>query len=152
MKINKERLKEVAKKHLKVEKNQLIPYAVATVAAGIVVYQAVNPRVEIVEKKVEVEKIVDRNKTTKRRTVKPDGTVIETVINDESTTKTDTSTSVVSSPLPQYSLGIDYMVPKSYADPTAYTIRGGMRLGDTPFHLDMGAGLSRFTIGVRFEF
>ena len=152
MKINKEKLKEVAKKHLKVEKNQLIPYAVATVAAGIVVYQSLNPRVQIVEKRVEVEKVVDRNKTTKRRTVKPDGTVIETVINDESTTKTDTSTSVVSSPLPKYSLGVDYTIPRPYTDPTAYNIRAGMRLGDTPFSLDLGAGVTRFTVGIRFEF
>ena len=152
MKINKERVKELAKKHLKLERSQLLPYVIAIAASGTVVYMSLNPRVEVVEKRVEVEKVVDRNKTTKRKETRPDGTVIETVINDESTTKTDTSTSVVSAPLPQYSLGIDYTIPKSYADVTAYTIRGGMRLGDTPFHLDMSAGLNRFTIGVRFEF
>ena len=152
MKIDKDKLKELAKKQLKLEKSQLLPYVIAIGASATVVYMALNPRVEVVEKRVEVEKVVDRNKTTKRKETRPDGTVIETVINDESTTKTDTSESVVSSPLPQYSLGIDYTVPKSYADPTAYTIRAGMRLGDTPFHLDMGAGLGRFTIGVRFEF
>jgi len=152
MKIDKQRLKELAKKQLKLEKSQLLPYVIAIGSSATVVYMALNPRVEVVEKKVEVEKVVDRNKTTKRRTVKPDGTVIETIINDESTTKTDTSTSVVSSPLPKYSLGIDYTVPKSYADPTAYTFRAGMRLGDTPFHLDLGANMTRFTVGVRFEF
>lgn len=152
MKINKERVKELAKKHLRLEKSQLLPYVIAIGASATVVYMALNPRVEVVEKRVEVEKVVDRNKTTKRKETRPDGTVIETVINDESTTKTDTSESVVSSPLPQYSLGIDYTVPKSYADPTAYTIRAGMRLGDTPFHLDLGAGVTRFTVGIRFEF
>jgi hypothetical protein len=152
MKIDKQRLKELAKKHLKVDKNQLLPYVIAIGASATVVYMALNPRVEVVEKRVEVEKVVDRNKTTKRKETRPDGTVIETIINDESTTKTDTSSSVVSSPLPQYSLGIDYTIPKSYADPTAYTIRGGMRLGDTPFSLDLGAGITRFTVGIRFEF
>jgi len=152
MKIDKQRLKELAKKQLKLEKSQLLPYVIAIGASVTVVYMALNPRVEVVEKRVEVEKVVDRNKTTKRKETRPDGTVIETVINDESTTKTDTSESVVSSPLPQYSLGIDYTIPKSYADPTAYTIRAGMRLGDTPFHLDMGAGITRFTVGIRFEF
>jgi len=152
MKIDKQRLKELAKKQLKLEKSQLLPYVIAIGASATVVYMALNPRVEVVEKRVEVEKVVDRNKTTKRKETRPDGTVIETVINDESTTKTDTSESVVSSPLPQYSLGIDYTIPKSYADPTAYTIRAGMRLGDTPFHLDLGAGVTRFTVGIRFEF
>ena len=152
MKISKEKVKELAKKHLKVEKNQLLPYVTAIGASATVVYMALNPRVEVVEKRVEVEKVVDRNKTTKRKETRPDGTVIETVINDESTTKTDTNSSIVSSPLPKYSLAIDYTLPRPYTDPTAYTIRGGMRLGDTPFHLDMSAGLNRFTIGVRFEF
>ncbi|NBW41971.1 hypothetical protein EBR25_13370 [bacterium] len=152
MKISKEKVKELAKKHLKVEKNQLLPYVIAIGASATVVYMALNPRVEVVEKRVEVEKVVDRNKTTKRKETRPDGTVIETVINDESTTKTDTNSSIVSSPLPKYSLAIDYTLPRPYTDPTAYIIRGGMRLGDTPFHLDMSAGLNRFTIGVRFEF
>ena len=152
MKIDKQRLKELAKKQLKLEKSQLLPYVIAIGSSATVVYMALNPRVEVVEKRVEVEKVVDRNKTTKRKETRPDGTVIETVINDESTTKTDTNSSIVSSPLPKYSLAIDYTLPRPYTDPTAYTIRGGMRLGDTPFHLDMSAGLNRFTIGVRFEF
>ena len=152
MKIDKQRLKELAKKQLKLEKSQLLPYVIAIGSSATVVYMALNPRVEVVEKRVEVEKVVDRNKTTKRKETRPDGTVIETVINDESTTKTDTNSSIVSSPLPKYSLAIDYTLPRPYTDLTAYTIRGGMRLGDTPFHLDMSAGLNRFTIGVRFEF
>lgn len=152
MKIDKDKLKELAKRQLKLEKSQLLPYVIAIGASATVVYMALNPRVEVVEKRVEVEKVVDRNKTTKRKETRPDGTVIETVINDESTTKTDTNSSIVSSPLPKYSLAIDYTLPRPYTDLTAYTIRGGMRLGDTPFHLDMSAGLNRFTIGVRFEF
>ena len=152
MKIDKDKLKELAKRQLKLEKSQLLPYVIAIGASATVVYMALNPRVEVVEKRVEVEKVVDRNKTTKRKETRPDGTVIETVINDESTTKTDTNSSIVSSPLPKYSLAIDYTLPRPYTDPTAYTIRGGMRLGDTPFHLDMSSGLNRFTIGVRFEF
>ena len=152
MRIDKNRLKQAVKKHFKVDKNQLLPYLLAISSVVLVVYMALNPRVEVVEKVKVVEKTVDRNKTTKRREIRPDGTVIETVVSDESKTTTDSSTSIISSPLPKYSLAIDYTIPKAYTDVTAYTVRGGVRLGDTPFHLDLSAGMTRFAIGIRFEF
>ncbi len=56
------------------------------------VYQALNPRVEIKEKVVEVEKVVTKIKTNVKvvKVTAPDGTVTETTV-DLSTTETDSN-------------------------------------------------------------
>lgn len=141
---------------IKIDKNQIIPYTLAIISTGVATFQALNPKVVVktVEKIVEVEKTVDRSKKTKKITKKPDGTVIETVIVDDTKTVSETTSNstVEVKPLSSYSVGLDYEIPKHYADPTAYSVRGGVRLGNLPLHLEIGAGMSRFTIGARFEF
>ena len=155
---------------IKINKEKAVPYLVALIAVGVAVYKHNNPKVivktkkevQVVEKVVEVVKYKDRNKTTKRTETRPDGTVIEIEIEDTTKTTTDktvakntetkTDEVVVEKPLPRYQLGIDYTIPKAYTDITAYTLRGGVRLGDLPFYATASIGVNRFTLGLQWEF
>lgn len=149
---------------IKINKEKALPYLLAIIAVGVAVYKHNNPKVitktKYVDKIVEVVKYKDRNKTTKIVEKRPDGTVIETEVEDTTKTTTDKSTVVskktdevvVEKPLPRYQLGLDYSVPRAYTDISAYTLRAGVRLGDLPFHVTTGIGVDRFTIGLSFEF
>lgn len=149
---------------IKINKEKALPYLLAIIAVGVAVYKHNNPKVitktKFVDKIVEVVKYKDRNKTTKIVEKRPDGTVIETEVEDISKTTTDKNTVVskktdevvVEKPLPRYQLGLDYTIPKVYTDITAYTLRGGVRLGDLPFYATTSVGINRFTIGLQWEF
>ena len=141
---------------IKIEKNQIVPYSVAILSTGVAIFQALNPKIEVktVEKIVEVDKTVDRTKKTKRITKKPDGTVIETQIIDDSKTTSESvsSSNIEITPLPRYSVGVDYNLTKGYQDFNAYNVRGGVRLGNLPLHFELGVGINAVTLGARFEF
>lgn len=151
---------------LTIEKNKLLPYALAICATAAVVYQSVKQpevvektRVKVVTKNVEVVKYKDRIKIIRIVETKPDGTKIETDIRDETSsgsntkkdeTRTDNS-SVTLRRLPSYSLSVHCDI-RNCSDFRNYQVMGGFRLGQLPLNLELGGGFNGVLIGVRLDF
>lgn len=151
---------------LTIERNKLLPYALAICATAVVVYQSgMQPQilektsVKVVTKNVEVVKYKDRVVVKRVVVTKPDGTRIETDTRDETKSgsntrkdekRTDTST-VTLRKLPNYSLSVHCDI-RNCADFRNYQIMGGFRLGQLPLNLELGGGFNGVLIGVRYDF